>query len=87
MLISDGLSWCLDIVSIKDVFLMPNIMSNLFSAFFLCVNPLNVSRMFSHFASDYAELSNCFIFFLKKYLILLLIIPVLLSGFSNLFVC
>lgn len=60
-------------------------MSNLFSAlFFLCINPLNILRMFSHFASDYAKLSNYLIFFLKNYLILLLIIPVLLSGFSNL---
>lgn len=43
--------------------------------------------MFLYVASNYAKLSNCLICFLKKAnLILLLVIPVLLSGFSNLFV-
>lgn len=43
--------------------------------------------MFLHVASNYAKLSKCLICFLKKAnLILLLVIPVLLSGFSNLLV-
>lgn len=58
--ISDGLSWCIDVLISSIVFLVPNMISNLLGFFqwaqswylLLCVNPSSISCMFSHFILD-----------------------------------